>query len=140
MGVLGAGFMGHGIAYVSAVAGIDVVMKDVTCELAEAGKTRITALLDDRVSRGKLSDTDKERILARIQTTDDAKALADCDLIIEAVFEDRDVKAQVTQEAEGTLTSKPSLARTLPPYPLRHSPSVDTSCQFRRNSFLFTRL
>lgn len=104
LGVLGAGFMGHGIAYVSAVAGIEVVLKDVTRERAEAGKQKIAVLLDERVSRGKMSEAQKEKILARILATESAKDLAGCDLIIEAVFEDRKVKQEVTQEAEAVLT------------------------------------
>lgn len=100
VGVLGAGFMGHGIAYVSALAGIEVVLKDVTQERADAGKDKIAGLLDERVSRGKLRAADKEAILGRIQATGDAADLAECDLIIEAVFEDREVKAGVTREAE----------------------------------------
>lgn len=103
LGVLGAGFMGHGIAYVSALAGIDVVMKDVTVERAEAGKNKIAKLLDDRVGRGKLSAADKDATLARIQATADAVDLAGCDLIIEAVFEDRDAKQTVTRETEAVI-------------------------------------
>lgn len=103
VGVLGAGFMGHGIAYVTAAAGIDVVIKDVSLELAEAGKRKIAKLLDDRVSRGKMSDADKEQALGRIRATADTRELADCDLIIEAVFEDRDVKRAVTRETEAVV-------------------------------------
>lgn len=103
LGVLGAGFMGHGIAYVSAVAGIDVVMKDVNLERAEAGKQKIAALLDERVARGKMSAEQREKTLGRVRATENAADLAECDLIIEAVFEDRSVKAQVTQEAEAVI-------------------------------------
>ena len=104
LGVLGAGFMGHGIAYVSAVAGIDVVMKDVTRERADAGKEKIAALLDERVSRGKMDAAKREKILARIHATDDVNDLRDCDLVIEAVYEDREVKASVTRETANVIS------------------------------------
>ena len=103
VGVLGAGMMGHGIAYVTAVAGMDVVLKDVTLEQAEAGKAKVAALLEKRVSKGKLSVTRRDEAMGRVQTTADAADLAGCDLIIEAVFEDRELKAAVTQEAEAVL-------------------------------------
>ena len=103
VGVLGAGMMGHGIAYVTAVAGMGVVLKDVTLEQAEAGKAKIAALLEKRVAKGKLSAARRNEAMGRVQTTADAADLAGCDLIIEAVFEDRELKAAVTQEAEAML-------------------------------------
>ncbi|MCP5096913.1 MAG: 3-hydroxyacyl-CoA dehydrogenase [Chloroflexi bacterium] len=103
IGVLGAGMMGHGIAYVSAYAGMDVVLKDVSLDKAEAGKAAAAKLLDKRVSRGKLTAEKRETILNRIQATGDAADLEGCDLIIEAVFEDRGLKAKVTQEAEAEI-------------------------------------
>jgi 3-hydroxyacyl-CoA dehydrogenase/enoyl-CoA hydratase/3-hydroxybutyryl-CoA epimerase len=100
VGVLGAGLMGHGIAYVTATAGMDVVLKDVSLERAEAGKAAIAALIDKRVAQGRMTAEEKAAILGRVQTTSAAEDLRGCDLIIEAVFEDREVKAQATQEAE----------------------------------------
>jgi len=100
VGVLGAGMMGHGIAYVSAYAGMDVVLKDVDEARAAAGKAQIEAICAKQVQRGKMSAAQKQDILDRIQPTGDAADLQGCDLIIEAVFEDRDLKARVTQEAE----------------------------------------
>jgi 3-hydroxyacyl-CoA dehydrogenase / enoyl-CoA hydratase / 3-hydroxybutyryl-CoA epimerase len=100
VGVLGAGMMGHGIAYVSAYAGMAVVLKDVDKARAEAGKAQIETLMNRRVARGKMSQAQKQEILGRITTTGDAADLQGCDLIIEAVFEDRALKARVTQEAE----------------------------------------
>lgn len=105
LGVLGAGFMGHGIAYVSAVAGIDVVMKDMTLEKAQAGKANIAKLLDGEVSRGRMTEAQKAEVLARVLATGSADDLKGCDLIIEAVFENAGVKAQATQEAEARLDS-----------------------------------
>ncbi len=103
VGVLGAGMMGHGIGYVTAVSGKEVILKDVTLAQAEVGKAKIAALLDKRVAKGKLSKTQRDEALARVQPTAKAADLADCDLIIEAVFEDRELKAKVTQETEEVL-------------------------------------
>jgi 3-hydroxyacyl-CoA dehydrogenase/enoyl-CoA hydratase/3-hydroxybutyryl-CoA epimerase len=103
VGVLGAGLMGHGIAYVTAWAGMDVVLKDLTKDRAEAGKAQIAKLLDWRVSRDKMSEEEKAAILGRVLATESAEDLRGCDLIIEAVFEDRQVKAQVTREAEAQI-------------------------------------
>jgi len=103
LGVLGAGMMGHGIAYVSAMSGINVVMKDATQEAADAGKAKCEALLKKRVSRGKMTKEKADEILGRILATASADDLKGCDLIIEAVFEDRDLKAKVTAETEAQI-------------------------------------
>jgi 3-hydroxyacyl-CoA dehydrogenase / enoyl-CoA hydratase / 3-hydroxybutyryl-CoA epimerase len=100
LGVLGAGMMGAGIAYVSAYAGIDVVLKDVSTAAAEAGRQRIAALLDERVGRGRMSAARRDEILARVSATDTDAELAGCDLVIEAVFEDRELKNTVLAAAE----------------------------------------
>jgi 3-hydroxyacyl-CoA dehydrogenase/enoyl-CoA hydratase/3-hydroxybutyryl-CoA epimerase len=104
IGILGAGMMGSGIAYASARAGMDVVLKDVSKEVAEKGKSYSTALLEKELSRGKLTAVVKDETLARIQATDEAKALAGCDLVIEAVIEDRGIKAKVTAETEEVIS------------------------------------
>ncbi|MGB0387650.1 MAG: 3-hydroxyacyl-CoA dehydrogenase NAD-binding domain-containing protein [Ardenticatenaceae bacterium] len=104
VGVLGAGMMGHGIAYVTAYAGMDVVLKDVTKEKADIGKAKIDKIVSKRVARGRMTGKKKQEILERIQTTGSANDLAGCDLIIEAVFEDRGLKANVTKEAEAELS------------------------------------
>ncbi|WP_288425519.1 3-hydroxyacyl-CoA dehydrogenase NAD-binding domain-containing protein [uncultured Spirosoma sp.] len=103
LGVLGAGMMGAGIAYVSAQAGIDVVLKDVSIDAAERGKEYARSLLQKASERGKMDVVAADSTLNRIRTTTDAADLQGCDLIIEAVFENRDLKAQVTQEAEPML-------------------------------------
>ena len=95
--------MGHGIAYVTAWAGMDVVLKDVSVDVAEAGKAKVEKLLQKRVSRGRMKAEEKETILGRILATGSANDLQGCDLIIEAVFEDRGLKAKVTQEAEAQI-------------------------------------
>lgn len=103
LGVLGAGMMGHGIAYVSALSGIEVVLKDATQEKSEEGKAKCAALLKKSVSRGKMTQEKMDGILARIHATGDYADLKGCDLIIEAVFEDRTLKAQVSVDAEAQL-------------------------------------
>jgi 3-hydroxyacyl-CoA dehydrogenase/enoyl-CoA hydratase/3-hydroxybutyryl-CoA epimerase len=100
VGVLGAGMMGAGIAFVSASAGIDVVLKDITLAAAEKGKAHSTALLDKKVARRQINAEQRETVLARIHTTDSDADLAGCDLIIEAVFEDRELKAKVSSAAQ----------------------------------------
>ena len=100
VGVLGAGMMGAGITYVSALAGIEVVLKDVSVEAAEKGKGYSSRLLEKRVNRGYLSAEKRDAILARIKPSDKDGDFEGCDLIIEAVFEDRDLKANVTAAAE----------------------------------------
>jgi len=99
LGVLGAGMMGAGIAYVSAMAGIEVVLKDVSLEAAEKGKDYSRNLCKKAIERGKIDVMKAEGMLALIQTTADATDLQGSDLIIEAVFENRELKAKVTQEA-----------------------------------------
>lgn len=100
VGILGAGMMGAGIAYSTAIRGIEVVLKDVSLEAAEKGKAYSEALLTKRVSRKQMSEEKKAQILSAITPTADAKDLEGCDFIIEAVFENRELKAKVTQEAE----------------------------------------
>ena len=100
VGVLGAGMMGAGIAYVAASRGVEVVLKDVTREKAEHGKTYSVGLLEKKLAKGRTSAEKKKLILSRIQPTSELQPLHDCDLIIEAVFEDRALKAKVTGETE----------------------------------------
>lgn len=100
VGVLGAGMMGAGIAYVSAAAGIEVVLKDVSIEAAEKGKAYSAGLLDKKVARGHMSAEKRDAFLARIKPTMDDADFDGCDLIIEAVFENRELKGKVTAAAE----------------------------------------
>jgi 3-hydroxyacyl-CoA dehydrogenase/enoyl-CoA hydratase/3-hydroxybutyryl-CoA epimerase len=100
LGVIGAGMMGAGIAHVAASAGIEVVLIDATEEAAERGRAHSESLLDKGVKRGKVTAATKAEVLARIQPTTDYAALAGCDLIVEAVFEDPAVKAEVTAKVE----------------------------------------
>ncbi|WP_028617545.1 3-hydroxyacyl-CoA dehydrogenase NAD-binding domain-containing protein [Pseudomonas canadensis] len=117
VGVLGAGMMGAGIAYVSASAGIEVVLKDINLAAAEKGKAHSAALLDKKVSRGQLTAEQRETTLSRILPTASDDDLAGCDLIIEAVFEDRELKARVSAAAQhvvGTDAVIASNTSTLP--------------------------
>ncbi|HXW72692.1 MAG TPA: 3-hydroxyacyl-CoA dehydrogenase NAD-binding domain-containing protein [Methylocella sp.] len=99
VGIIGAGFMGAGIAYVTASAGIDVVLIDQDQAAADKGKEICNKLISGQVLKGRASGADKEALLSRINPTADYKALAGSDLVIEAVFEDRAVKAAATQKA-----------------------------------------
>jgi len=103
VGVLGAGFMGAGIAYVTARAGIDVVLIDRDRDSADKGKAHVEETVGKQVKRSRMKAEDGEALLARIQATDDYSALKGCDLVVEAVFEDRDVKKAVTEQAEAVL-------------------------------------
>ena len=105
VGVLGAGMMGAGIAYSTATRGIDVVLKDVSLENAEKGKSYSEKLLARKVSRGRMTEEQKAKILGRIKATESADDLEGCDLVIEAVFEDSELKARVTREAEPKLVA-----------------------------------
>jgi len=98
VGVLGAGMMGAGIAYVCARAGVEVVLKDVSVENAERGKNYSVKLNEKAVSRGKLTQEKSDELLARITPTDNPADLKGCDLVIEAVFEDPALKAKVFGE------------------------------------------
>jgi 3-hydroxyacyl-CoA dehydrogenase / enoyl-CoA hydratase / 3-hydroxybutyryl-CoA epimerase len=100
VGVLGAGMMGAGIAYSAARSGIEVVLKDVTVEAAEKGKAHSADLLDKAISRGRMTEEQKAEILARITPTADPADLAGCDTVIEAVFEDPALKAEVYGEVQ----------------------------------------
>ena len=101
VGVLGAGFMGAGIAYVSALAGLDVVLIDRDQESADKGKAYSDKVISSQIAKGRAKAADKEALLARITPTADYAKLKGCDLIIEAVFEDRAVKEEATKKAQG---------------------------------------
>ena len=105
VGILGAGMMGAGIAYVSAKVGIDVVLLDTTQENADKGKAYSQGILDKAISRGRSTAEKRDALLARIQTTTSYEDLKGCDLVIEAVFEDRDIKAACTQKTEAVIAA-----------------------------------
>jgi 3-hydroxyacyl-CoA dehydrogenase/enoyl-CoA hydratase/3-hydroxybutyryl-CoA epimerase len=99
LGVLGAGTMGAGVAWAAASRGINVVLKDLTREKAEQGKALSARQLASRVEQGRISPEKAQATLQRIQATANPEDLHGCDLVIEAVFEDAALKAQVTREA-----------------------------------------
>ncbi len=100
LGVIGAGMMGAGIAYVAANAGIEVVLIDSTQEAADRGRAHSEGILDKGMKRGKVTAEKKAEVLARIHATTDYAALQGTDLIVEAVFEDPKIKAEVTAKVE----------------------------------------
>ena len=103
VGIIGAGFMGASVGYVTALAGIDVVLIDRDLESAERGKAHCAKLIGDQINRGRATPADRDALIARITATADYTALGDCDLVIEAVFEDRKVKAETYAKAQGVL-------------------------------------
>ncbi len=103
IGVLGAGFMGAGIAYVSAQAGIEVILLDRDMEAAEKGKAYSHKLMSDQIMKGRAKTADRDALLARITPTATYADLKDVDLIVEAVFEQQDVKKAVTQQTEAVI-------------------------------------
>ncbi|MDO6728823.1 3-hydroxyacyl-CoA dehydrogenase NAD-binding domain-containing protein [Marinovum sp. 2_MG-2023] len=103
VGVLGAGMMGAGITLVSALAGIEVVLIDQKQEAADKGKAYAADYMDQGIKRKKATEEKKTALLGLIEATTDYAALADCDLIIEAVFEDPKIKAEVTAAVEAVV-------------------------------------
>lgn len=103
VGVIGAGMMGAGIALVSALAGIEVVLIDSKQEAADKGKAYTTAYMDKGIARKKATEEKKEAVLGLINATTDYAALDGCDLIVEAVFEDVGVKAEVTKKVQAVV-------------------------------------
>jgi 3-hydroxyacyl-CoA dehydrogenase / enoyl-CoA hydratase / 3-hydroxybutyryl-CoA epimerase len=118
LGVLGAGMMGAGIAYSAARAGIEVVLKDVSVEAAEKGKSYSATVLDKQIARGKMSEERKQEILDRIHPTADAADLAGCDSVIEAVFEDPALKAKVYGEVQDVVDKDALLASNTSTLPI----------------------
>ena len=103
VGVLGAGLMGAGIAYVSANAGLEVVLIDRDQESADKGKAYSDKVVNTQIAKGRAKTADKEALLARIHPSADYAKLKGCDLVIEAVFEDRAAKAEATKKAQAVL-------------------------------------
>ncbi|MGO4387445.1 FAD-dependent oxidoreductase [Microvirga sp. 2YAF29] len=103
VGVVGAGFMGASVAYVTANAGLEVVLIDRDVEAAEKGKAYSHKLMSDQIMKGRAKTADRDALLARIKATADYSDLADCELVIEAVFEDPKVKAEVIEKVEAAI-------------------------------------
>jgi 3-hydroxyacyl-CoA dehydrogenase / enoyl-CoA hydratase / 3-hydroxybutyryl-CoA epimerase len=118
VGVLGAGLMGSGIAHVAARAGIDVVLLDVSEEAAGRGLDHIRRQQQTAVERGRIAESEARAIATRVQPTADYARLAGAELVIEAVFENREVKAEVTRRAEAVLGSETVFASNTSTLPI----------------------
>ena len=118
LGILGAGMMGAGIAYVSAKAGMQVVLLDSDLEKAEHGKAYSVGLLDKDIARGYSTEAKKQALLSLITPTADYAALAGCDLVIEAVFENVDIKADVTRKTEEVVAASTIFASNTSTLPI----------------------
>ena len=103
IGVLGAGFMGAGVAYVSASAGLEVVLIDRDQESADKGKAHSEKLISNQIAKGRAKSADRDALLSRIKPSADYADLKGCDLIVEAVFEDRAVKKEATEKAQAVV-------------------------------------
>lgn len=118
IGIIGAGFMGAGVAYVTAKAGIPVVLLDRDMPSAEKGKAHSEALVSEQVKKGRAKAEDKEKLLSLITPSDDYATLEGCDLVIEAVFEDSEVKKAATEKAEAVLKSSAVFASNTSTIPI----------------------
>ena len=118
IGVVGAGFMGAGIAQVSAGAGLEVVLIDRDQETADKGKAGLHKALSDRVMKGRMKGAERDELLARIAPTADYGALKDCDLVIEAVFEDRKIKSEVIAKIQAVIGDKTIFASNTSTLPI----------------------
>ncbi|MEL7029748.1 MAG: 3-hydroxyacyl-CoA dehydrogenase NAD-binding domain-containing protein, partial [Pseudomonadota bacterium] len=118
LGVLGGGMMGAGIAYVSAKVGMDVILLDRELEYAEKGKAYSEKLLQKGIKRGKTTEAEADAFLARITPTTNYEDLANVDLIIEAVFEDPDIKADVIKKTEAVISDSTIFATNTSTLPI----------------------
>ncbi len=118
IGVIGAGFMGAGIAQVSAAAGLQVVLIDRDQETADKGKAALHKALSDRVMKGRMKGAARDELLAFITPSADYGALKDCDLVIEAVFEDRKVKSDVIAKVQAVIGDKAIFASNTSTLPI----------------------
>ena len=119
VGVLGGGgFMGAGIGYVTAKAGIPVVLLDRDAASAEKGKAHAESLITDAMKKGRATQEDKDKLLSLITPTTDYADLDGCDLVVEAVFEDSQVKKEATEKAEAVLKSSAVFASNTSTIPI----------------------
>ncbi|MFY9685015.1 MAG: 3-hydroxyacyl-CoA dehydrogenase NAD-binding domain-containing protein [Pseudolabrys sp.] len=118
IGVVGAGFMGAGIAQVSAAAGLQVALIDRDQEAADKGKAGLHKALSDRVMKGRMKGAERDELLARITPGADYGVLKDCDLVIEAVFEDRKVKLDVIAKVQAVIGDKTIFASNTSTLPI----------------------
>lgn len=103
VGVIGAGRMGSSIAFLCVRNGLEVVLKDVSQPIADRGRAYVVERIDEYIDRGTFQPSEREELLGRITTTDKSAEFRDCDIVVEAVFENKSVKHKVTREAEEQL-------------------------------------
>ncbi|UYO47676.1 3-hydroxyacyl-CoA dehydrogenase [Rhodopseudomonas palustris] len=120
----GAGMMGAGLAHVASMAGLDVVLLDVSKDAAEKGKAYGASILDAQLARGRIAASARDAALARVTPSTTYTDLADCDLVIEAVFEDRAIKAEVTRKAEAAMRDDAIFASNTSTLPISSLASV----------------
>jgi 3-hydroxyacyl-CoA dehydrogenase / enoyl-CoA hydratase / 3-hydroxybutyryl-CoA epimerase len=118
IGVIGAGFMGAGIAQVSAAAGLQVVLIDRDQETADKGKAALHKALSDRVAKGRMKSAARDELLGFITPVADYAMLKDCDLIIEAVFEDRKIKSDVIAKVQAVISDRAIFASNTSTLPI----------------------
>ncbi|MGW6156679.1 3-hydroxybutyryl-CoA dehydrogenase, partial [Streptomyces sp. NPDC055144] len=112
LGVVGCGLMGSGVAEVAALRGLDVTVAESTPELAFAGRTRLVASLDRGLRRGKLTEAERDRALARLSFTHDLGELADRQFVIEAVAENREVKLDIFRQLDKVIADPDAVLAT----------------------------
>lgn len=118
LGIIGAGQMGAGIATIAAQKGISVVLKDISQENADRGKSYADAFFTKGIAKGKVTENKKAECMALIKASADYADLSDCDFVIEAVFEDRKVKAAVTKDTEAVIESSSLFATNTSALPI----------------------
>ena len=118
LGIIGAGQMGAGIATIAAQKGISVVLKDISQENADRGKSYADAFFTKGIAKGKVTENKKAECMALIKASADYADLSDCDMVIEAVFEDRKVKAAVTKDTEAVIESSSVFATNTSALPI----------------------
>ncbi|WP_420460810.1 3-hydroxyacyl-CoA dehydrogenase NAD-binding domain-containing protein [Neolewinella sp.] len=103
VGIIGAGMMGSGIAFLCLRNGLQVVLKDVSQPIADRGKEYVSAKISEYIERGTFQPEEREQLLDRVTATNQSDLFRDCDIVVEAVFENKSVKTKVTREAEERL-------------------------------------
>jgi len=126
IGVIGAGQMGHGIALVAAQAGFDVVIRDTTDDFVKKGLGKIEKFLDKSIEKGKMTADDKKKILAHIKGTTKLDELKNVDLVIEAIFENVQVKKQLFKDLDGICKKECVFASNTSTIPITDLASVTT--------------
>ena len=118
IGVIGAGIMGHGIAIVSAQSGYEVVMRDIDQKFVDSGMANVQKFLKKGVEKQKLTQQQMDDTLKRIKGTTDLKALADCDLVIEAIVENEKIKKDLFKELDGIVKKEAIFASNTSTIPI----------------------